>query len=334
MCRRAVFWCGSIHGEGKAGSINQRQWVDPALLPRRELFFLIHSLPLLCVACRSQCSARTLWGRVRPLPGQFARCTQRCQLMLSLQLTFACLSRFGPVDIQHGNSDKRAYAQRQSVNTPIQGTAADMAKRAMIAIHQQIQQLHQKYEQTFPTLARLTLQWHDEIILEVRRGLEAEVAAIVRHCMENVFVPPKGEAQARVPFPVSMKVGPTLGTLQPFELPREERPQQQEQNAVAATSDEVRELLELAAVDEDEWGEYAAATPASQQLRPSLASTVTTALSPSRLSTPSTPATAASYSLHQYTPTPPSQCLTSHPPTYAYSSSRHISATKHQPRFG
>ena len=168
-----------------------------------------------------------------------------------------------------------------------------MAKRAMIAIHEHIQQLHQRYNQPFPTLARLTLQLHDEIVLEVRRGLEAEVAAVVRDCMENSFAPPVGEAKARVPFPVSLKVGRTLGTLQPFELPRVKQWQQQRQGEDGAVSDvvsdEVRELLELAAVDEDEWSDYAATTPGSQQARPSLASTVTTSPSPFVISSPSTP---------------------------------------------
>ena len=201
-------------------------------------------------------------------------------------------------DIQHGNSWNRSRAERQSVNSVIQGTAADMAKRAMIAIHEHVRALHEQRGRPFPSLARLTLQLHDEIILEVRSGLEAEVAAVVRHCMESVFVPPRGEAEARVPFPVSLKVGRTLGSLQPFELPREQpqlpQPEQQQRSdsqAVAGgggVEDEVRALMELAATDVDEWNDYSLPTPTSQQLHSSLASTGTAQ------STPSTPRTTAS----------------------------------------
>ena len=173
-----------------------------------------------------------------------------------------------------------------------------MAKRAMIAIHEHVRALHEQHGRPFPSLARLTLQLHDEIILEVRSGLEAEVAAMVRHCMESVFVPPKGEAEARVPFPVSLKVGRTLGSLQPFELPREQpqqpRQEQQQRSGSQALAgggggveDEVRALMELAATDE-EWDDYSLPTPASQQLHSSLVST-----GPAQ-STPRTPKTAAS----------------------------------------
>ena len=195
-----------------------------------------------------------------------------------------------------------------------------MAKRAMIAIHDELRQLHTDQHQPFPALARLTLQLHDEIILEVQSGFEAHVAELVRRCMEKVFVPPAGEAEARVPFPVSLKVGRTLGTLQPFELPREEpareEPEpalQEESKATKATAsaaavavavdvgsvvvpDDEREWMEFAAANEDEWSDYSAATPASQQLRSSLASTVTTSPSQSSYAysrSCSTPTTAA-----------------------------------------
>ena len=223
------------------------------------------------------------------------------------------------VDIHHASSYQRAYAERQAVNTVIQGTAADLAKRAMIAIHEQIQQLHQQYNHTFPALARLTLQLHDEIILEVRSGLEAEVAAVVRHCMENVFVPPTGEAEARVPFPVSLKVGRTLGTLQPFELPRQEEQLGNEAVAEDGVQNEVRALIELAAVDEDEWSDFAASTPVSQRLRSSLASTVTAPLSPSVFSPSNTPTTSTTYSPQHYAPTPSSQSPKPDPSAHVYS---------------
>jgi DNA polymerase-1 len=53
----------------------------------------------------------------------------------------------------------RAAAERQAINAPLQGTSADLMKRAMIAIHQWIQQSQSPFQ--------LLLQVHDEVILEV-----------------------------------------------------------------------------------------------------------------------------------------------------------------------
>jgi len=181
----------------------------------------------------------------------------------------------------------------------------------MIAIHAHIQTLHTQHNQPFPTLARLTLQLHDEIILEVRHGFEATVATFVRQCMESVFLPPKGEAEARVPFPVTLKVGRTLGTMLPLELSRggEEEGRVEGVDGVGVgvgvgvggvLRDEVRELVELACLDEEEWSDYTAATPASQQLRPSLASTITASPSQSFLSPATTPASSTSYTHHHH----------------------------------
>ena len=232
-------------------------------------------VPLPCV-----CGHSAVRGRCGGVSGLCLVCLHQQRATIRSQipaflLTLVSTLLLRCVDINHANSWKRSYAERQAVNSVIQGTAADMAKRATIAVHEHIRLLHCTYNRPFPTLARLTLQVHDEIVLEVQRGLEAEVAVVVRRCMENVFVPPKGEAEARVPFPVSMKLGRTLGTMQPFELPREMKQPQQQQSSGAVASDvrdEVRVLLELAAVADDEWSDYGTATPASQQLRLSLAS--------------------------------------------------------------
>jgi hypothetical protein len=146
--------------------------------------------------------ARTLYYRIRPLPN-------------------ICSPHPGP----------RAYAERQAVNSVIQGTASDIAKRAMISIHQQLRALHVSSGREPQSIARLTLQLHDEIVVETEMGWLQQVACIMRRCMETVFCPP----QAALPFPVSIKVGPTLGTLQPWEPEQQETmlPKQESEAAVA-----------------------------------------------------------------------------------------------------
>ncbi|MBC8166712.1 MAG: DNA polymerase I, partial [Bryobacteraceae bacterium] len=66
-----------------------------------------------------------------------------------------------------------------AVNTPLQGTAADIIKMAMIRIDQQLLQRGAE--------ARLLLQVHDELVLEAPPGEADEVRTLVKHEMENVF---------------------------------------------------------------------------------------------------------------------------------------------------
>ncbi|HEY8424581.1 MAG TPA: DNA polymerase I [Limnochordales bacterium] len=73
---------------------------------------------------------------------------------------------------------QRAFAERTAINTPIQGTAADIMKLAMIAVHRRLKEEgHQ---------ARMVLQVHDELVLEVPEAEVEPVARLVRSAMENV----------------------------------------------------------------------------------------------------------------------------------------------------
>jgi DNA polymerase I len=93
----------------------------------------------------------------------------------------------------------RSQAERIAVNSPIQGSAADLIKLAMVRLHAAL--VHQRLP------ARIVLQVHDELLLEVQSaGLEA-VREILGREMEHV-------ADLRVPLRVELKVGPNWGDLQ------------------------------------------------------------------------------------------------------------------------
>ena len=79
------------------------------------------------------------------------------------------------------NSDPavRQLGERVAMNTPIQGTAADIIKVAMINIHRAIRQRG--------LASRLILQIHDELLCEVAGNEAADMADLVRHEMENVI---------------------------------------------------------------------------------------------------------------------------------------------------
>jgi DNA polymerase-1 len=91
---------------------------------------------------------KTLFGRIRPIP-----------------------------DINSKNATQRGFAERTAVNTPLQGTAADLIKLAMIRIDAEIRKRGLK--------SRMTLQVHDELVFEVPENEVDTVKALVREHMES-----------------------------------------------------------------------------------------------------------------------------------------------------
>jgi DNA polymerase-1 len=78
-------------------------------------------------------------------------------------------------DIRSRNQQLRQYAERSAINAPMQGTAADIIKRAMIAVH--------AWLADGGAPARLVMQVHDELVLEVREDALEEVTRELRRHM-------------------------------------------------------------------------------------------------------------------------------------------------------
>jgi len=95
-------------------------------------------------------------------------------------------------DINARNAAMRQYAERSAINAPMQGTAADIIKRAMIEVDAWLTQ--SKVD------AKLIMQVHDELVLEVRNELVDEVSARIREHMSCA-------AQLKVPLKVDIGVG-------------------------------------------------------------------------------------------------------------------------------
>jgi DNA polymerase-1 len=96
-------------------------------------------------------------------------------------------------EIKDRNFNTRAFGERLAQNSPLQGSAADLIKIAMIRIHQGLRDEG--------LAARLLLQVHDELVLEAPAAEVARVTALVRGHME-------GAAELRVPLVVDIGVGP------------------------------------------------------------------------------------------------------------------------------
>ncbi|HEY7889126.1 MAG TPA: DNA polymerase I [Steroidobacteraceae bacterium] len=95
-------------------------------------------------------------------------------------------------DIRSGNAQTRQYAERAAINAPMQGTAADIIKRAMIAVD--------AWCAREDAPARLIMQVHDELVLEVRSDAVERVSEAVRDRMTSA-------AELRVPLRVDVGSG-------------------------------------------------------------------------------------------------------------------------------
>ncbi|MCX5800553.1 MAG: DNA polymerase I [Candidatus Eisenbacteria bacterium] len=103
------------------------------------------------------------------------------------------LGRRRPLEtLKSENSRVRAEAERMAINTPIQGSAADMIKLAMIAISKELGVLGLR--------ARLILQIHDELLFELPREEGTKLSELVRHEMEHAL-------ELRVPVRVEICEG-------------------------------------------------------------------------------------------------------------------------------
>ncbi len=106
---------------------------------------------------------RTMFGRMRPIP-----------------------------DIESRNPNQRGFAERTAINTPLQGTAADLIKLAMITLDRKIAEKRLR--------TRMLLQVHDELVFEVPTEETSEVEQMVRAEMEGVV-------QLRVPLLADLGFG-------------------------------------------------------------------------------------------------------------------------------
>jgi DNA polymerase I len=115
------------------------------------------------VEAREKGFVSTVFGRIRPIP-----------------------------DINSKNHNLREFAGRTAVNAPIQGTAADLIKMAMITINRKIKEKQMK--------SNLIIQVHDELVFEVLDAEVESLSSLVKSEMENVV-------ELGVPLKVSMAVG-------------------------------------------------------------------------------------------------------------------------------
>ncbi len=94
-------------------------------------------------------------------------------------------------EINAKNFQVRQFAERTAINTPIQGTAADMIKVAMINIHKKMRKMKSK----------MILQVHDELVFDIHNDEKDEIRALVKDGMEKAV-------KLKVPIKVDIGIGP------------------------------------------------------------------------------------------------------------------------------
>jgi DNA polymerase-1 len=94
-------------------------------------------------------------------------------------------------DIHSANAVVRGYAERNAINAPIQGSAADIIKMAMVAVHEAMSKAKLQ--------SRMILQVHDELVFDVHQTEAAQMQKLVKEAMENAV-------QLTVPMEVEMKL--------------------------------------------------------------------------------------------------------------------------------
>ncbi len=104
-------------------------------------------------------------------------------------------------ELEARNSALRGAGERMAINMPIQGTAADIMKIAMIRLHERLR--HER------SAARMLLSVHDEVVLEVPRDEVAALAPIVRELMERAVA-------LDVPLDVDLKTGDDWDSMTPI----------------------------------------------------------------------------------------------------------------------
>ena len=100
------------------------------------------------IRAREHGYVRSIYGRIRPLPG-----------------------------ISDRNANIRKAAEREAINMPIQGTASDIVKIAMLKVDEELKRANLG--------ARLLMQVHDELLVEVPEKEVPQVSEILKHEMET-----------------------------------------------------------------------------------------------------------------------------------------------------
>jgi DNA polymerase-1 len=102
--------------------------------------------------------------------------------------------------IHDKNPARRNFSERAAINAPLQGTAADILKRAMIRVPAALDQ------HGLTAQAKMLLTVHDELLFEVEEAAVAQTATVIKQVMESATLP---ALQLSIPLTVEAGHGPS-----------------------------------------------------------------------------------------------------------------------------
>ncbi|NCC95701.1 MAG: DNA polymerase I, partial [Synergistales bacterium] len=177
--------------------------IDPSLVTKElrrsakmVAFGLLYGMSAFGLAKRlgvGQNEAKEIMSRYfKALPGVEAYMTKSSDRAISLGYTETILGRRRPLDeVETGNARDKGHMKRVAINSPIQGTAADLAKKAMIEVDRSLKG------------GEMVLQVHDSIVCECDQEDSQEVLRSLQAIMESV-------ASLSVPLVTEGKIGASL----------------------------------------------------------------------------------------------------------------------------
>jgi len=110
--------------------------------------------------------------------------------------------RYHVPGIYEKNAARRFFSERAGINAPIQGTAADILKRAMIRVPRALAR------HNLSTKAKMLLTVHDELLFEVEQDAANQTGEVVKKVMESASLP---AVQLSVPLTVDVGKGASWG---------------------------------------------------------------------------------------------------------------------------
>ena len=98
-------------------------------------------------------------------------------------------------ELQNKNYMIRQAGERMALNTPIQGTSADIIKKAMVEVYKKLKEKNLK--------SKMILQIHDELVIDTKKEELQEIKTILKDTMENTY-------KLNVPLKVDINIGENL----------------------------------------------------------------------------------------------------------------------------
>lgn len=181
---------------------------------------IIYGMGIKCLALALKCDEDEALNRYESFHQTYPGIRNYTQKIISLAKeqgfveTLAGRRRYLPQIKAHDDINKRSQAERQAINTTIQGSAADIAKYAILRMERNVAKYQSALKINIPddpvSHVNMVLHLHDELIYEVPVDKTKQIMKILKSSMENCAI-------LRIPLCVKLKRGASWGIMKPID---------------------------------------------------------------------------------------------------------------------